>query len=224
MHYTKLEETPRERLRVHELAKRVSRSNAEILALLVDLGEYAPHRNSMLEPPVVRSVYEALNLSPPGRPAPRSADVDAPRLTTGLTPPIPQARRENHPLMGTAPRPRDKGSSTPLRRTRPTSAPALFRSTADQLAQAYGLDVAEVWEHESWKMHQFTDVERDVWIAAGLRRGQAPVAAKLRDAGLTPADLGVVVSGWTVLDRLAKNEGAAAVARLLGSQREREAG
>ena len=224
MHYTKLEETPRERLRVHELAKRVGRTNTEILALLADLGEYTRNHSSMLEPPVVRRVYEALDQTLPPRPAPRPADVAPPRPSTGLAPPRPQARRENHPLMNAAPRPKDNGSRTPTKPSRPSRQPTHSRNPADQLAEAYGLDVAPAWEHESWKLQGFTDVERDVWIAAGLRTGQAPVAARLRDAGLTPADLSVVVSGWTVLERLAKNEGAAGVARLLRRQQEQDTG
>lgn len=222
MHYVKLEETPRERLRVHEVAKRVDRPCAEILALLTDLGEYAPHRNSMLEPPVVRRIYQALGLTPPQRPAPQSPNVSTPPPTGGLTPPRPRARRDNHPLMGTISS-RQRNES-PQSAPRDSPAASRFRNIADSLAQAYGSDVAAGWEYESWKLLGFTEVERDAWTAEGLRTGQAPVAATLRDAGLSPADLSVRVNGWTVLARLTKGEGAAQVVRLLKGQRGQSAG
>lgn len=222
MHYIKLEEAPRERLRVYEVAKRVGRSCAEILALLADLDEYAPHRNSMLEPPVVRRIYVALELTPPERPTPRSPDVLTPRPTSGLTPPKPRPRRDNNPLMGTISNRR--GSESPPRAPRDGRAAAHSRNAADGLAEAYGSDVAPGWEYESWKLLGFTEVERDAWTAEGLRNGQAPFAATLRDAGLSPADLSVRVNGWTVLARLTNGEGATHVVRLLRGQRGRGAG
>jgi len=93
-----------------------------------------------------------------------------------------------------------------------------------QWADLAGGDASHAFEFEEWKLRGFSELERDVWMAAGLRAGQARWAADLRDGGLSPTDLGVDLHGWRVVDRLQRGEGAAAVARLLTAMRASEAG
>jgi hypothetical protein len=69
-------------------------------------------------------------------------------------------------------------------------------------------------------MFGFTETERDVWIAHGLRPGQVTDAVSFRDAGLVPADLLQNIAGWTVLKRLRAGEPPTEVVRLLRATRE----
>ena len=54
MHYTKLQEPPRVRPRVHELAKQVGLTSAELIELLTAMGEYVRTAQELVELPVVR--------------------------------------------------------------------------------------------------------------------------------------------------------------------------
>jgi len=64
-------------------------------------------------------------------------------------------------------------------------------------------------------MFNFTEAERDAWIAHGLRPGQVKDAVAFRDAGLVPADLLEDVKGWTALKRLRAGERPTDGVRLL---------
>jgi len=80
-------------------------------------------------------------------------------------------------------------------------------------------DASESMADASWKLHGFTQVESDAWRVF-LRRGQAKLAAQLRDAGFIPEHLNVVVGGWPVAKRLRAGESPTEVMRLLGRQRQ----
>lgn len=221
MHYTKVQPPPRQRQRVRELAKDVGCTVSEVRDVLASIGEYVANDFSFVEAPVIRRVYEALGvreaLPPPAQPP------TAPAPPAGLSPPRVRSRRENNPLMDlpsvqrqSERNQRQAGAPVGQGKSRETS--WTKRSGGDGFAALS--DAAPVWEYESWKLHRFTEVERDAWLSEGLRPWQAKMASDLRDAGLAPSDLGVVVSGWSVAARLAKGEGAPAVARLLRRQQQ----
>ena len=202
-------------MRVRELAKEVQHSTSEVLEVLAALGEHVSGPNGFVEVPVIRRVHEHFHIeyvhSPEGRP-PSAATPASP----GGLPPAPvRRRRDNHALIEATDRRRDhvlKGL------------PLDAQSTRAESAFGRGLDASPAWEFEGWKLFRFSEVERDIWLAVGLRAGQARIAAELRDNGVTPQDLDVVVAGWSVRHRLLNGEGAAGVARLLARQRESETG
>ena len=224
MHYTKVQPPPRRRQRVRELANDVGRTVSEVRDALASIGEYVANDNSFVEAPVIRRVCEALGVREVQPPPAQTPTASAP--ATGLSPPTVRPRRENHPLMDlpsvqqqTDRNQRQGGASLGPGKSQETS----WTEGSDGDGGFAALDdAAPAWEHEAWKLHRFTEVERDAWLSEGLRPGQAKVASDLRDAGLAPSHLGVMVSGWSVGARLAKGEGAAAVARLLRRQQQED--
>jgi hypothetical protein len=227
MHHIKLQQPPRHRQRVWDVARELGVSSRQLLEVLKELDEYVPSAASYLEAPIIRTVHDRFgvvyDISPP---APH--EPEAPTLT-GLLPPKERPRRENHPLME-AGRSRDdvsndghQGGQSRARAER-RQAQWSERSLEEQWAQASTSDAAPAFEFEEWKFRGFTEIEQDVWMDAGLRAGQAKWAGELRDSGLKPADLRINLHGWTIIDRLRQGEGAAAVARLLREYRESRAG
>jgi hypothetical protein len=70
--------------------------------------------------------------------------------------------------------------------------------------------------HAAWTERGFTDVERDVWIEAGIRRHDAHIAEQCVRFGLTPAMLDLNVQGRKARFWLRSGESVTAVrARLL---------
>jgi hypothetical protein len=219
MRIIKLGQPPRGRQRVREVAAALGVPVSDVLAALAAIGEFTRGPASYIEPPVIRKVHEHYGVKYDSDvftpPAPQ-----APVPLTGLAPPTPRSRRENNPLVA-------EPSLGPRMSDRPRagSEPGVWtaRSVDQEWARGAAGDASPAFEFEEWKLLGLGDVERDVWIAEGLRAGQARWAADLRDAGFTPQDLGVKLHGWTVIDRLRRGEGAKAVARLLRETRTLEA-
>lgn len=229
MRHLKLQQPPRSRQRVRDVAKEVGVTSRRLLEDLKEMGEYAPTAASYIEAPVIRAVHDRFGVAydePTQEPIQPTASVPT---ATGLGPPPARRRRENHPLMNEASRPRDEASDDAYRRDgrrteRARPARWSARSVEQRWAQASSDDAAPAFEFEDWKLRGFTEVERDVWIDAGLRAGQAKWAAELRDSGLLPAELQTNLHGWKVIDRLQRGEGAAAVVRLLRAFRDSRTG
>jgi hypothetical protein len=219
MRYLKLQPSPRKRLRVRDLAKQVGISSGALMRLLSELKEYVPSAASYVEIPVVRKIYGALGLDyeESDEVQPQVQVVQPP--TAGLSPPRKRPKRNNNPLMPEPERPRDqvdpeRRSSRHNRAAEPKTREWHSRSADEEWAANTASDASHAFEFEEWKLRGFTEIERDVWIDAGLRMGQAKLAAELHAAGLTPSELQADLAGWNVLDRLRRGEGATAVARL----------
>lgn len=227
MRYVKLQQPPRRRMRVREVAKELGVTSIELLERLREMKEYVNSLQQFLEVPTIRNLHDTYGVSyaEPAESSSRSP-TQAPYPPTGLTAPRPQATRNNHPLASEPARTRATDSTK--RQGRGFSGGLIDGWTSaksmDAYAVASGSEAAPAWEYPEWQLKGFTETERDVWIAAGLRPSQAKWAAALRDAGLTPVDLAEDLNGWTVLARLQKGEGAAAVARLLKEARKARAG
>ena len=226
MRHIKLHEPPRARLRVRDIAKEIDVSAREVLAVLNDINEYVKNSASFVEAPIIRRVHEIFGVTDGPPPSPGWPDrLPTPHSPTGLTPPPKRRKRDNHPLMGEI-SPRRDGNAHPDSGSTESASTASWagRKADQQWAELAGGDASHSFEFEGWKLYGFSEVERDVWIAAGLRPGQARHAAELRDAGLSSTDLSIDLNGWTVADRLQRGEGAVAVARTLTHMRSREAG
>lgn len=226
MRYVKLVEPPRIRLRVRDIAKELDVPPQDILDVLHDLHEYVKNSASFVEVPVIRRVHEAFDVT--YHPRPQVAQPVSPstrQVPAGLGPPPKREKRDNHPLMGEISPRRSRQAQPNAQPVSGTSAVSWTGRKADQQwAELRGGDASHSFEFESWKLYGFSEVERDVWIEAGLRPGQAQHAAELHEAGLSSTDLRVVLHGWTVADRLLRGEGAKAVARMLAQTRDINAG
>lgn len=232
MRLIKLQRPPRHRQRIRDVAKELGLSSRQLLAELSEMGEYASSAASYIESPVIRAVHDRLGVAyiEPDKPEPDPQRTASP-ATPGLEPPRPRERRENHPLMNEASRPRDRAvwdgprrDASGIKSTEQTRPRWAARSVEQQWAQVSTGDATAAFEFEEWKLRGFTDVERDVWMDAGIRAGQAKWAAELRDGGLRPVDLQTDLNGWTVIERLQRGEGAAAVVRLLRASRDSQTG
>jgi hypothetical protein len=229
MRYIKLQQPPRSRERVREVAKDVGVSARQLLDVLRQLGEFLPSAAGYIEAPVIRKVHDYYGVTYDTLPPVPGKDAAPPSLAGGLRPPAKRKRRENHPLMNDPSRFRDQGPDATYAWDRPGAArkpPGRWDSLSveQRWAQATDGDASSAFEFEEWKLRGFNEVERDVWMAAGLRASQAKWAAELRDGGLLPADLQTNLHGWKVIDRLQRGEGARAVARLLNAMRNSDAG
>ena len=102
MHYIKLQEAPRTRLRAREIARQIGVPTTEVLKVLKDMGEYVRSAASYVEAPIIREVHErfgvtyAIEVSP----SPAVPDSVADQQPGGLPPPPRRVKRDNHPLMG----------------------------------------------------------------------------------------------------------------------------
>lgn len=185
-------QAPRPRMNARQISKSTGIAVDEVMATVSDLGEYVKTPASMLEEPVVRRVYDALHLR---------YVSDKPRPT----PPWDWKGRSDQSPTPVAKR----GGSREGDRSE-------WHSSATNDWWQTQTDVAPAWDVESWKIYNFSEAERDAWIAHGLRPGQVKDANTYRDAGIMPGDLVQVVEGWTVLKRLRSGEPACGVLRLLG--------
>ena len=219
MRYTRLQESPRARMRVRDIAKQLGVPPAEVLQMLEDMGEYVKSHASYIETPVIRKLHERLGVTYSAATRPTHSDSvtgrEAP--TEGLPPPPRRTKRDNHPLTGEVSPRRvlDPSLDSSPARSAPGTTSWSARTVEQRWADLAGGDASHALEFEEWKLRGFSDVERDVWMASGLRTGQARWAAELRDGGLSPTDLEVDLHGWKVVDRLQRGEGAKAIARML---------
>jgi hypothetical protein len=206
-------------MRVRDIAKQLGVPPAEVLQMLEDMGEYVKSHASYIETPVIRKLHERLGVTYSAATRPTHSDSvtgrEAP--TEGLPPPPRRTKRDNHPLMGEVSPRRvlDPSLDSSPARSAPGTTSWSARTVEQRWADLAGGDASHALEFEEWKLRGFSDVERDVWMASGLRTGQARWAAELRDGGLSPTDLEVDLHGWKVVDRLQRGEGAKAIARML---------
>ncbi|HTF39017.1 MAG TPA: hypothetical protein VK754_00295 [Propionibacteriaceae bacterium] len=115
---------------------------------LADLNEYVQSPASKLEEPVIRRLYEALSGQyEPEKPKP---------------PPEWQRQGRSHEGAVMVKSPGDRGA---------LDQSSWHSRLSDDWWETRG-DAAPAWELASWKMLEFTDAERDAWIAHGLRPGQ----------------------------------------------------
>lgn len=229
MRHMKLQQPPRSRQRVREVARDVGISAEELLQVLSEMGEYVKSTSSYIEAPIIRRVHERFVVTP-SSPKPTSSAPQKPQpkrsiASPGLAPPSRRTKRDNHPLMD-EPGPRSDRDVACHSRSVGEMPRASWtgRTVEQQWADLAGGDASQTFEFEDWKLRGFSEVDRDVWMSAGLRAGQARWAAELQNGGLSPSDLGVDLHGWKVIDRLQRGEGAKAVARMLNTAREAEVG
>lgn len=195
----KLLQQERKRYSVQQIAEGTGRSVQDVMHALQKIGEFVDSpRKVVLEEPVRRRLYEALGMAYEAPPIPQVS----PWEIKGNSLPAPSA----HPPSSVT-RKRD-GRHRPHRQTeRPTPL-----NHSGDLASLSMIDA-------SWTFYGFTQAERDAWQVY-LSDRQAKDAHRLREAGFQPDDLGIRVSGWTVLKRLRAGEDPKAVKRLLDRQRE----
>lgn len=228
MRNTKLQQPPRGRQRVREVARDVELPVSGLLEMLSEIGEFVKSGASFIETPVIRRVHALCGIEYSGgdlssRPMETTDNVPA-RPSLGLAPPGKRRRRDNHPLMGDVSPRRDFDSDEATHATGSQVPAWRNRTIQQQWADLSVGDASHAFEFEEWKLRGFSDVERDVWLSAGLRAGQARWAAELRDAGLSPSDLSFTLHGWPVVERLQRGEGARAVARMFRAVRDSAAG
>lgn len=198
------------------------------------LGEYVKSTQSYLEPPVIEKIcrhlgVELIETEPPSRTVDNTPGARSTTTSGGLSVPKPAQRRNNHPLMTPAERPRDDNNDrtgwatpAPRPRLRPDE-PETYTSESAGLrpdfADATRQRPAPAWEPHEWRLYGIDESEQMIWMDAGLASHQAKIAAACMEAKISTHDLLTVVNGWTVLNRLRSGEGAAGVARLLQKAR-----
>lgn len=190
---------PRTRRSAYEVARDLQCDLHLVLEALENLGEYvASPRKRNLEAPTVRAIYERLGQTlVEERPDPPSGW----RIRTAAGP----ASRRQRPVLEIE---HDERGPRSFGTRRASLGLGIERE-----------DAVGEWAFQEWKLYGFTEVDRDVWLAEGLRPGQAKLARDLRDGGLHPSDLSVDVLGWTVAKRLRAGESIRNVHNLLRSHR-----
>lgn len=183
---------------VTEVARDLSVKVKDVRQVLRDLGEYVDSdRKKCLEEPVVRRIFARFG---------KQYAAERPNSVSGW-------QRT------------DQGGPARPKQSRPAHQPPRqgpWTAVPDDASAGLGdprSDAAPAWADQEWKLYGFTEPEADAWMAEGLRRGQAKVARDLRDAGLTPSNLGEEVFNWTVAKRLRGGESPAEVLRLLHRSR-----
>lgn len=184
-----------------EVAQEIGVHPHYVLDALKELGEYVDSmRKKCLWEPVVRKVYGLLDF-PYKEPTP---------------PPVSPWQI------------RDTGDPSPAPQRRPRLRPQVIPRTKFETSdRSLGLgdpshDVDVTWSVQSWRFLGFSEIERDAWIAHGLRDTQAKSAAEFRDAGICPGDLGTDLGGWTAARRLKQGEPPSMVADKLARKRNGE--
>lgn len=226
MRHLKLQQPPRPRVRVRELARALDILDTDLLTWLREHGEWVPHVQSFVEEPVAeraraafRPATDAEAAATGGRRA--TADPPAPKPLRGLTPPTPHPVRENNPFLGDLNRFRPR--ATPSRGTAKRQDPLSSSGspTLPDYSAAGAFRASEAMAPFEWAIRGVEDQKQE-WLNHGLGPRDARVAQACQDARLHPADLSVSVSGWTVLDRITRGEAPRQVARLLARQREQD--
>lgn len=182
---------PRRRASPREVARALDVDIDTVMAALASLGEYVPSPSSKVEEPVARRLYEALG----GQYEQEESKPPSQWEQNGRTDQRPAAKRL--PTQSTG------------------DGPTNWHSAAREDWWETQGDASPAMELESWKLFGFTEVERDAWIAHGLRPGQLGDAVSYREAGLVPTDLPKKLEGWTVKKRLQAGERPTDVVRLL---------
>lgn len=194
----KLPQPERRRYSVKEIAASSGRSVQEVMDALQDIGEFVDSpRKAALEEPVRRRVYETLGVP---YAAPLIQEL-TPWETRGYASAAPSTK-PGSPVTGPY-----GGRRRPRRRA---EQPTPLNRSSD-LASISMIDA-------SWELYRFTPAERDAWQVY-LSDRQAKDAYRLREAGFRPDDLGIELSGWTVLKRVRAGEDLKAVKRLLEQRR-----
>lgn len=111
MRLIKLQRSPRHRQRIRDVAKDLGVTSRQLLDELKELDEYASSAASYIEASVIRAVHDRHGVAyvVPTTPDPAAKTTSSP-IATGLGPPLPRERRENHPLMNEESRPRDRAA------------------------------------------------------------------------------------------------------------------
>lgn len=194
----KLPQPERRRYSVKEIAASSGRSVQEVMDALQDIGEFVDSpRKAALEEPARRRVYEALGVPYAAPPI----EKVTPWETRGNSSAAPSTK-PGSPVTGSY-----GGRRRPRRRA---EQPTPLNRSSD-LASISMIDA-------SWELYRFTPAERDAW-QVHLSDRQAKDAHRLREAGFLPDDLGIELSGWTVLKRVRAGEDLKAVKRLLEQRR-----
>lgn len=222
MHRTRLVPPQRPRWKIRDAARELGRTVDEALNGLAEIGEYANGPRDWIEEPVFNRLAVHFGVSLPTRtssePTAGSPEQHEPvDARGGLTPPAGLPTRNNHPYVQPEPRPRDLLNSTWVRH-KPEE------DVREYHAGGMWLGSGAPFADQEWALRGFTDAEKDVWLAAGLKDHQAKLAERFRDAGLSPHEVSADLSGWTVLTRVNLGEDVAAVVRLYQRTRTEEAG
>ena len=194
----KLPQPERRQYSVKEIAEKSGRSVQEVMNALQDIGEFVDSpRKAALEEPVRRRVYETLGVP-----------YTAPSIHKVT---LWETRGSSSGAPSTKPASPVTGSHGGRRRPRPRADHPTPLNHSDDLASISMIDA-------SWELYRFTLAERDAWQVY-LSDRQAKDAHRLREAGFRPDDLGIEVSGWSVLKRVRAGEDPKAVKRLLEQHR-----
>lgn len=186
--YKLLPLSQRRRMRVRDIAMLLNVAPDIVIEIAREWGEFVASPQSFLEEPVLRRLSEHFR---------------QPILSeTAIKKVRPWERRGSGSRVGPPP-------------TRKPRRDVTWEQPPEDDLWAAAYDASPTFEIESWKLFGFSETDRDLWIDAGLRPGQVNAAAKFAEAGFRPSDLALVVSGWTVRDRLRKGEEPAEVLRLL---------
>jgi hypothetical protein len=233
---TRLKESPRERISVRNLAKELGVSPSNLLAEVRALGEFVTSNSSMLEAPVARKIRQAHGVDTRSQSVESAMESTFPQAQPTHVAPgemgggsrLP-ARRENHPYIDEVERPRDLVPYFQRRKylDLPPAPPPLRDYTTSTTGESWGSTeflVSASFESASWKLCGFSETERDVWMDAGLPSNGARLAQAVLSAGITPTDLGVLIEGATVVERLLEQAPVQAVKSALDLSRAREAG
>lgn len=175
-----------------------------------------------IEEPAFARLAAHFGSSPPssGESDRDSAAIEEPDAVVhrlGLTQPAALPSRSNHPYRNPEQRPRDLLNSTRV----PSKPVALAR---DHHSGGPWPGASAIFADHEWALRGFTNAEKDVWLAAGLKDGQAKLAVQLIEAGLSPQDLSADLGGWTVLERVHQGEDVVALARLHERKHGQDAG
>ena len=152
MHYTKLQEPPRVRPRVHELAKQVGLTSAELIELLTAMGVDVRTAQELVELPVVRKVHGVrgivyeLPLATDAPPQSHPTGADPRALSSAPATP----KRNNHPLKSASERSRDQDLRRERGNRRHEDGCSATRA-GDACAAGSRAEASFAFEFEEWK-------------------------------------------------------------------------
>lgn len=223
MRQLKLQQPPRPRIRVRDLAREVGADDNDVLVWLRANGEWVKSVLSFVEQPVAQRVR--LHFAPDNEQQRSSspeeqADPPVRAPLQGLQPPTAPPARENNPFLGQLKAFSRREAPRPPRNTSPETVWHAEHETPDYSAAGSFLASPAMAPFE-WALRGVDDTKQ-AWLDHGLTDRDARIAEACLAAGLQPNDLAVAVSGWTVLDRITRGEAPKEVARLLDRQRQAE--